>query len=232
MFKQLATVAIASVALTGAAQAATLSGVFDVTVVNVTNLNTSESRATIENGEAAFDKAMGVDNGFGGADSVAVTADFDFTGALDFGTFDGSDGTTIQQWLDSSTGSTTVWESDDLGGLQLSKDGIGSGTATTSFFYFELVEALGATDFLVSHDDGMAIFDDDVRIGGREGPTVEVITEVLGFDGGTFGLLYVATNGDPSVLNVNATPVPLPAGMPLLLAGLGGLALMRRRAKG
>lgn len=232
MFKQLVTAAVATMALTGAAQAATMTGVFDVTVVNVTNLNSDESRATIENAEAAFDKANGEDNGFGGEDSVAMTDDFTFEGALDFGTFTGTDSTTIEQWLDTSAGSITSGLDATIGDKQLSKDSIGNGTATTSFFYFELVGAIGATDFIVTHDDGFAIFEDNERVGGDEGPTVEVITEILGFDGGTFGLLYVATNGNPSVLNVNATPVPLPAGMPLLLAGLGGLALMRRRAKG
>ncbi|WP_438955283.1 VPLPA-CTERM sorting domain-containing protein [Cognatiyoonia sp.] len=42
-------------------------------------------------------------------------------------------------------------------------------------------------------------------------------------------MIYVATNRDPSILNVGLEPVPLPAGLPLLLAGLGGFALVRRR---
>ena len=231
MFKQLAAAAVASVLVTGAAQAATMTGVFDVTVVNVTNLNSTESQATIENGEAAFAKANGADNLFGGDDSVAMSSTFTFKGAIDFGTFDGTDGTTIQEWLDTSAGSTTTWIGDDLGDKQLSKDGIGDGTATTSFFYFELVDAIGATDFIVTHDDGFAIYDGDDLVGGKKGPTSKQVTEILGFDGGMFNLLYVATNGDPSILNINATPVPLPAGLPLLLAGMGGLALLRRRQK-
>ena len=217
----------------GAAHAATMSGIFDVTVVNVTNLNSTESQATLENGEAAFAKANGVENGFGGDDSVAIAGNFTFEGAIDFGTFDGSDQTTIQMWLDSSVGSSTTWNGTDLGGTILSKDGIGTnpGSATTSFFFFELVDAIGATDFVVTHDDGFAIYDGDDLVGGKKGPTSKQVTEVLGFDGGMFSLLYVATNGDPSVLNINATPVPLPAGLPLLLAGLGGLAVLRRRQK-
>ena len=191
------------------------------------------------NAQDAFNKATGEPGpDFGGADTVAITSDFMFEGALDFGTFDGTDGTTIQQWLNTSVGSTTTWIGSDLGDTQLSKDGIGNGTATTSFFYFELVEDLGAGDFIVTHDDGFAIFNGEEagqnRVGGRNGPTVEVVTEVLGFEGGVFELLYVATNGDPSVLNVNydASEIPVPASLPLLMAGIGGLAFMRRRAKG
>lgn len=238
MFKHLLAGAVASVTLVGGAQAATLTGVFDVTVVNVTNVTSSESEARFENAQDAFDKATNEPGAnFGGDNSIATVGRFTFDGALDFGTSDGTDSTTIQDWLNTSAGSTTTWIGDDLGGTQLSKDGIGNGTATTSFFYFELVNDLGAGDFTVTHDDGFAIFSGEEsgenRIGGRNGPTVKVVTEVLGFEGGVFDLLYVATNGDPSVLNVNydASPIPVPASLPLLLAGMGGLAFMRRRQK-
>lgn len=47
----------------------------------------------------------------------------------------------------------------------------------------------------------------------------------------TFSMRSSLTGTEASILvNVaNAAPIPLPAGLPLLLAGLGGLALMRRR---
>ena len=238
MFRHILAGAVASVALVGAVQASTLSGVFDVTVVKLTNVNSSESEARFENAQDAFDKATGEPGAdFGGDDTTAIVGRFTFDGALDFGTSDGSDATTIQQWLDTSVGSSTTWIGDDLGGTQLSKDGIGNGTATTSFFYFELVGGLGAGDFTVMHDDGFAIFNGpesgENRVGGTNGPTVKVTTEVLGFEGGVFDLLYVATNGDPSVLNVNYDPsvIPVPASLPLLLAGMGGFAFMRRRQK-
>ncbi|MBT8460225.1 MAG: VPLPA-CTERM sorting domain-containing protein, partial [Boseongicola sp.] len=88
-----------------------------------------------------------------------------------------------------------------------------------------------AGDFVIDHDDGIAVGDDGVRIGRNDGPTVERTTKVFGFDGGEFSLLYVATNGDPSVLRVNGdlAPIPLPATLPLLLVGMGGLAMMRRK---
>ena len=81
------------------------------------------------------------------------------------------------------------------------------------------------------HDDGIALYDDGALRGGFVGPNGKRTTEVDGFDGGKFSLLYVATNSDPSILNVDVAPVPLPAALPLLAVGLGGLGLMRLRRK-
>lgn len=210
--------------LVGAANAATLSGTFEVTVVNVLNQSSASSQATMAN----FDAALL-------ASTDGVTSDvFTYTGDLDFGTSDGTDATTVAGWLASNPdGLSAVSGLDaDVAALQLSKPNISSGSATTSFFLFDLVAPLGASDFTIGHDDGVAVFDDGVKIGGNKGPNAFKTTQVDGFDGGEFSLLYVATNGDPSILNVDATPIPLPAGLPLLAAGLGGLlALRRRRAR-
>lgn len=210
---------VAAVTFGGAASAATLSGTFDVLVVNVTDMNSSDSKATLANISAA------ATNGFG-----PFAADqFTYTGALDFATNDQSDGTTILGWLNSKGSGTVAGLDASVGNLQLSKDNINNGTATTTFFLFALKSLLPAADFVVTHDDGFAIFDGDTRVGGLDGPTAVKTTNVFGFDGGEFSLLYVATNGDPSILHVDATVVPVPATLPLLLAGLGGIALMRRR---
>lgn len=51
--------AVSLVAMLGSAQAATLSGLFNVTAVNVTNLNSTESQATLANFNAALGGALG-----------------------------------------------------------------------------------------------------------------------------------------------------------------------------
>jgi hypothetical protein len=86
-------------------------------------------------------------------------------------------------------------------------------------------------DLTITHDDGVAVFDDGVEIGFSRGPTAEKTTVVNGFDGGALQFIYVATNGNPSVFEVNQimNPVPLPAGLPMLLGALGLLGWRARR---
>lgn len=59
------------------------------------------------------------------------------------------------------------------------------------------------------------------------------------YSGGAFDALFFRHTQNPGLLGFTitqieatlATPVPLPAGLPLLLAGLGGFAVLRRRRK-
>ena len=208
----------AMLAGTVAASAATLTGTFTVQAANVTNLNSTQSRATLANFNTAF----------GGGFGNGVTDTFTYTGSLNFGTSDGSDATTVQQWLDTGGGAISGLEA-ALGNRQLSKPSISTGDATTTFFSFVMNIVNPVTKFDVRHDDGMTIFDDGTLLGGFQNPTAARDTSVLGFDGGEFRIIYVATNGDPSILEVSA--VPLPAGGLLLLTALGGFAAVRRKRK-
>jgi len=211
--------------LTGAAviagaatvSAATLTGNFSVEAVNVTDVNSAESEATLVNFNTTF-----------GAAALGDKDSFTYDGALNFGTSNMDDSTTIGDWL--ATGGGTLTDLDStFADLTLSTPNINNGTATTTFFSFVLNIPDPVTEFAVRHDDGMTILDDGTSIGGFQDPTSERNTSVFGFDGGEFRLIYVATNGDPSILEVSA--VPLPAGGLLLLTALGGVAALRRKRK-
>lgn len=218
MLKVLSAAALAAVMSVGAASAATLSGLFTVDIVNATNMNFAQSTAS----PSAFDTAW-----TNAASSSKGTITYD--GALDFSTTNPNDSTTIAQWLGTGGGLVSGLVS-SLGDLTLSHPDINSGTAQTTFFRFTLA-ALGASDFSILHDDGISVLDDGTVIGSSANPTVAITTDVNGFNGGQFGLIYVATNGNPSKLTVDASPVPLPATGLLLLGGLGGIAALKRRKK-
>lgn len=210
--------------MAGSVNAATLTGLFNVTAVNVVDTTRSASGATRQN----FETALG--NATNGSDT------FTFEGALDFRAMTSSDSTTIRQFLESSAGGLIAGLDDTFGGLQNSTDSIDLGTAVTTFYSFVLATASNAMDFTIRHDDGIAVYDRDISttnaIGGFRGPNGVRTSTVSGFDGaapGDLEFLYVSTNGNPSILNVDVAPVPLPAGGLLILTGLGAMAALRRR---
>jgi hypothetical protein len=224
----LAAAAIALSGSIGAAQAATVDGFFYVTAINALNQNASQSEATDANAQAAFNNAYAGVAGF-------AYDNFEYDGMLDFGTDNGTN-TTIAEWLASGVNGTVSNLDPTFGALQLSKGDVDQGTATTTFFVFTQSVETGPADFTVTHEDGFALYqitDVVTEIGGVLGPNTVTTTPVPGFKGGFLAVLYVATNADPSILKVevDVAPIPLPAGFPLLAAGLAGLGFvgLRRR---
>lgn len=220
MKKTLLVAIAAALISTSASFAATVSGEFFVQAVNAVNLNRGQSRATFAHAQAA-------------ATAGGTGSQFTYTGDLDFGTFDRRDRTTIADWLNTGVNGSVTGLTPAFGDLQLSKPDIAKDTATTTFFIFSLRSPpLLPGDFTIRHDDGVAVFEDGIRLGGFEGPNGVRTTDVSGYNGGFLQFLYVATNGDPSVLKVDhIAPIPLPASAWLMLAGVGGLAAMRRRKR-
>ena len=196
------------------ASAATLNGTFTIDIYQGTSLNAAQSRAIKSN--------LGTSGKF----LETIT----YSGDLDFATMRGN-ATTIGDWLATGVGGSFSISA-ATAGLQLSKANINKGSATTTFFDITANFAT-AFDSVIRHDDGASVFDDGVQLVSTPGPTGVVTTYANGFDGGEWNLLYAATNSNPSILNVtgdNLPPaVPLPAGLPLLLAGVGAFAYLRRR---
>jgi hypothetical protein len=230
-------IAAASTALlfiAGATNAATISGIdknsvagtfsasFNVTAINVTNLNRAQSRATLANYNAALGGSLG------GANGDFNTGTFTYSGALDFGTNVGS-GTTIGSFIGSGTGSSSLDPSSLFGQLQNSKGRINNGSATSTFYLFEALGKFTAGTFDIAHDDGMLV----LGVGGVAGPTSVKGTRVEGFGGGNLSFLYVSTNSDPSAFRVDSdvSVVPLPAAAWMLLAGVAALGAAGRRRK-
>lgn len=216
------------------AGAATLSGTFDVLAVNVTNLTGAQSRATESNFLSALQLAGSLGGAFADADSSADFDSFTYDGAIDFRIGGPQKATySISDWLATGTGSVTGLGT-SFGSRQLSFPNIGAGTATTTFFFFNLLvpdlDMSRVTGFDVTHDDGVRFFEGGFDIGGVNGPTGERNTTIQGFGGGDLGILYVATNGNPSILEVETiSAIPLPAGAWLLLGGVAALGAVRRR---
>jgi len=217
MLKQIKVALTATILLTGTAAAAPLSGLFDVQAVNVIGSNYTGSQASITNFTALF-----------GADGNA-SASFAYLGALDFQTNTPDNSTTVASWFQSGGGEMSA--DTEFSARQLSSPDITTGTATTTFFLFTLLQTLEASEFSVRHDDGMTVYENGSLIGGFLGPNDVRTTNIDGYAGGVLQFLYVATNGDPSVFKVDVTAVPVPAALPLLATGLGLVGYVARRRR-
>jgi hypothetical protein len=113
-------------------------------------------------------------------------------------------------------------------GTNLSIPGVGQ---QTEFIFTGTLS--GPANVSILHDDGIAFYVNGLLVSpvSAEGPTPAQLTTFSTATGGNFALYYVASNGNPSILDFQAT-VPIPATAWLFGGGLGGLMmLMRRRRK-
>ena len=200
---------IATVMMSGASQAATfLQGNF---ALEIGNFNAGGSAGNAQANEATLIEEYEA-TGF-------------YNGALDFNIGAGnSASTTIGDFLNSGSGTFTGFDQAVLD-LTLSTPTF----QDTTIFSFVANFADGFSGSVL-HDDGVSVLDDGTVVAASTAPTI-AITTGFGFDGGDFNLIYVAANGNPSILEVEVSPVPVPAALPLFLAGFGGLGLMARRKR-
>ena len=215
------TVAFALTALS--AHATTLSGVFTVDVYNYDAGGVSANARASEANIAAN----------------VLRDTFIYTGELDFrtATKNGPEGGTpsIGQFL--ATGGGIVDGLDPLVAaldLSMGQEAAAIEVPDTTILDFRAISLdapfTGAFSGTISHDDGFTLLENAVVTSSFPNPT-SVRQTTFDFFGGDFRIVYAAANGDPSVLKVDATPVPLPAPLALLLAGIGGLGLLKLRRK-
>lgn len=213
--------AIASVALSGAASAATLNGTYTINIRNFADTDSDPTIVTSTNSAATRTNV----------DAVGIDATVQYTGDLNFSVTTGQNVSTyIDDFLTSGGGSYSILFGDQtfLDTTQLS---LGDYSVTT---FFEILGSFAgdALNGVITHDDGITLEAVNQTGGVSAPPTSKKITNFTA-DAGEFTLLYAAANGNPSILNVQAdiSPVPLPAGAVLLLTGLAGFGVARRRRK-
>ncbi len=221
MMKKLLSAVALTVVFALPSVAATLNGTFTIDIRNFTDadpgpdVTQANSHATAANFAAQASDAV-----------------IQYTGAINFlvpsigeGAANNSNTTTIAQFLASAGGSyiATPTAQQFLNATLLSRGSY----VTTTFFKITGMFA-SRSEGTIYHDDGITLVANALTGGVSAAPTTQLATGFAA-NAGAFTLYYAAANGNPSVLRVDATAVPIPAAGFLLVGALGGLMALRRR---
>lgn len=211
--KKLMIAAAMAAALPAAAHAVPLNDTFTIDIYNYNaGGSANAASATVANVDA---------NALNFVDRIT------YTGALNFGLVNPVN--TILAFLQTGGGMISGVDA-DLNRTLSTGQGTGGGKFQITTL-FDITASFGSGFFgTIRHDDGITVLDDGEEIAASAAPTTAINT-AYDFSGGAFRLIYAAANGNPSVLQVDATPalVPLPAPALLLLSALAGLGFVSRR---
>ena len=175
----------------------------------------------------------------------AITATFNYTGALNFNvgppqnntnagdlnsTFFGANASGISGYSGAGTLPGPAGANFTTLANFLASSGSAARYQYGSLYTIGLGALAAGTILTITHDDGVSVYQGNTRLGTTTaGPTSQVTESVFLTQAGNTTLYFGRQNGAPSVLTV---AVPEPASIAILGAGLLGLAAFgRRRAR-
>jgi hypothetical protein len=246
-------VSAALTATTAAAAPFFLSGTFEITAYNydpVADSNLSQTQqSNIRRAKSAATEANfnDLENGTSGFANNVTFDVFTYTGDIDFRqghTFS----TSIGDWLRTGNGTVSGLDGFDAGGADVgfaaktlsagqgTGDEGGGGSFVTATLFKITASSLNIGNlgdlWNVTHDDGITVLGANNSSVASVGPNSEKTTTLFGkgLDGVAtdLTLFYAAANGNPSILEVQA--IPLPAAAWLLLGVSGALVAAKRRS--
>jgi hypothetical protein len=219
MMKKLLSAVALTVAFAMPSVAATLNGTF---IIDIRNFSDTAASGAGANVVTQANSAATAAN-FNAQTSDAVIT---YTGNINFGIGSGnSNSTTIANFLTSAGGTVTG----SAGALAfLNSTLLSQGSYVTTTFFKITGTFMSSYEGKITHDDGITLMARDLTGGVSAPPTSERTTK-FSATGGKFTLYYASANGNPSILKVDVSEVPVPAAGFLLIGALGGLVALRRR---